>query len=49
MLSKKQLGDAARDINGSADKISLVCRGVRLHHKGYKFAFKEDVPCWKIS
>jgi hypothetical protein len=41
--------DAAKDINGIPDKISLVCRGIRSHHKGFRFAFKEDLTCQKIS
>lgn len=36
------LHDAARDIGGWADKISLVCRGKRKSHKNYKFVFEED-------
>ena len=45
MKEYKSVSDAAKDIDGIPDKISLVCKGNRHHHKGYKFIYKEDLKC----
>lgn len=42
MKEYESLREAARDISGCPDKISMVCRGIRPHHMGFRFAFTED-------